>query len=368
MDDLGACWPDGRSRRRHRTQPVLARAMTTRTPPCTELCTQAKTGACIVCEAWEERDRFVHGLPRDMCKVARSVWRWVRHTGNIRWVALDLTGLRAIWEKISPPPPGKEHLSAPTFFLWFIGVYVALFGLASQRYEHALDRLENRTNVIITQLGTNARKTVLSLIIETQREKIPVRPFILPLWSPICSLFGAPHPDKDNIQTLRKVVEGQKEDLKEVHMDGIDLQGTDMSGGKLWSANLKGAHLEGAKLWLAELFGAHLEGAHLEGAQLWRTHLEQAYLEEAHLAGANLSKTYLKETDLRGADLLGVINWRDIEDIDLANIVNIRNPPQGFRHWAFCRGAVEIQDNSEWLNIRNNRQPRPSKPPDCSKN
>ncbi len=144
---------------------------------------------CSSCEALKEKDRFVRMclggfLPvvlrwgwRLLKRAAAVVWwsvQWVAR--SMLWLAWEFSGLRAIWEKIHPPPRDRNHLPAPTFFLWFVGIYVALFGLASQRYENSLDRLENRTNIIITQLGTDARKTAISLIAKTQGETLPKKP------------------------------------------------------------------------------------------------------------------------------------------------------------------------------------------------
>ena len=53
--------------------------------------------------------------------------RWVATA--VRWIVWDFFGLRAIWEKITPPKGRTDK--APTFFLWIIGLYAAFFGIAS---------------------------------------------------------------------------------------------------------------------------------------------------------------------------------------------------------------------------------------------
>ena len=85
--------------------------------------------------------------------------------------------------------------------------------------------------------------------------------------------------------------------------------------------------------------------------------LQRADLQGADLQGADLKAAYLQE----------VRNWRDIANIDLANIAGVRDPPDDFRHWALCHGAVELGDWDEWQRIIRGEQPPPQKPPDCPK-
>ena len=60
-----------------------------------------------------------------------------------------------------------------------IGIYVALFGLASQRYENHLDRIENRANGIFAQLGSRRPKKAMARIADAQRMTRPVKPELL---------------------------------------------------------------------------------------------------------------------------------------------------------------------------------------------
>ena len=67
-------------------------------------------------------------------------------------------------------------------------------------------------------------------------------------------------------------------DLREVHLEGCDLQGGNFKGANLWGANLKGANLANAHLKCADLGSADLTGAHLEGADMQYTKLDRADL------------------------------------------------------------------------------------------
>ena len=59
----------------------------------------------------------------------------------VLWLLWDFSGLRSIWEKIRPPSEEKiksvSYNKPPTFLLWVLGIYSALFGIASQRYENS---------------------------------------------------------------------------------------------------------------------------------------------------------------------------------------------------------------------------------------
>jgi hypothetical protein len=44
----------------------------------------------------------------------------------IRGVLWEFIGLRMIYEKVVPPPPGTGRRPASTFFLWGVSIYVAL--------------------------------------------------------------------------------------------------------------------------------------------------------------------------------------------------------------------------------------------------
>ncbi len=77
---------------------------------------------------------------------------------SIKWLLWDFSGLRFIWQKIKPPVDQSTNKRAPvTFLLWVIGAYVAFFGVASQRYENRVDKIENRANAIFPQLSTSEK-------------------------------------------------------------------------------------------------------------------------------------------------------------------------------------------------------------------
>jgi len=112
----------------------------------------------------------------------------------IKYLLWDFSGLRFVLEKIRPPAKRPPNERPPaTFMIWVFGVfgvYIALFTIASQRYENNLDRLENRTNAILVLVSKDeTRKNAFGLIPKAQNTKIPIEPDFLDPVSSITSLF-----------------------------------------------------------------------------------------------------------------------------------------------------------------------------------
>lgn len=141
--------------------------------------------------------------------------------------------------------------------------------------------------------------------------------------------------------------------LKSANLTQAVLRFADLAGASLRDANLTKADLEEANLTQAvlshaDLTGADLMEANLTGADLGFADLTEAQLFEANLTGADLSYADLTEANLVGANLSNIVNWQDIRSIRLANIYDVKNPPEGFREWMKIAGAVEIESPGEW--------------------
>ena len=155
---------------------------------------------------------------------------------------------------------------------------------------------------------------------------------------------------------------GRIEALESLHADNVPLVGVDVSGAFLQGINLTGADLSRANFHAADVRNGKLaktrfdfsdlssanfrnttfERADLENANLEDSDLMSANLGRARLEGANLAKADLREADLSGVD------WKQIANIKLANVLGIKNAPPGFADWAKKRGAVAIESDTEW--------------------
>nr|VFK29092.1 MAG: Uncharacterized protein YjbI, contains pentapeptide repeats [Candidatus Kentron sp. MB]VFK74671.1 MAG: Uncharacterized protein YjbI, contains pentapeptide repeats [Candidatus Kentron sp. MB] len=329
------------------------------------------------------------------------------------WVLYNLFGLRHVVEmtwirKVNDPGYQKP----PTFFLWVIGLYAALFGIASTNYEAALDRAENRMGALVSQLSTGndeAFKNLIEQIPRVQRMETPLEPDLLwpfqghpwrasffscrqakgylnaipegskgnqKYFLPQSLFCKRANPDilqwtKETIGTWKGRLAGMdlrridlsRASLAKANLSGANLLEANLSGALLSQANLSGTELLGASLSGAEagkadlsgaeLWGADLSGARLEGADLSGTHLWKANLTGAELWGANLSRTEFRKANLSRANLFetqlgGIKGWKAIASIRGANILGVKEAPEGFRAWALENGAVEMTLEEWW--------------------
>ncbi|MCP5004683.1 MAG: pentapeptide repeat-containing protein [Planctomycetes bacterium] len=262
------------------------------------------------------------------------------------WLLWDKTGVRFICRKFQPE---KESVTSnpvyarpATFVLWTIGIYVALFGIASSRYELSLSRAESKLNTIVAQLGTSKKKVFRNLIDQVpvlQKSMTPLKPKIFHPISVVMSLVF-----EENSTDIRnrsiKVLAVWKDELtnvafKEANLTKAEFEGADLTGANLTNATLRGANLTGANLTNATLRGANLINATLRDTTLTGATLTNATLEGANLTGANLT-----DATLRGVNL---INAR----LARANIYRVQ-APEGLIIQALTQGAVELA-SSEWL-------------------
>nr|VFJ42254.1 MAG: Pentapeptide repeat-containing protein [Candidatus Kentron sp. FW] len=271
----------------------------------------------------------------------------------------------------------------PTLFLWFLGLYVALYGIASTRYEANLDRVENRMSAVVAQLSTSdeaAFKNLIAQIPGIQKMETPLEPSLLwPLEGHfVLASFFRKEPNPEILQWSKETLEAWKNKLAGVNLARINLSGTNLreanlSEADLWGANLSGADLERADLsgadlneanlseaqslkgnlsradlGNADLSGVVLEAADLSWAHLWKANLSGAGLFDANLSGAWLKNATLSEANLMVANLADIRDWEAIESMKKANIQGIENAPEGFRAWALEKEAVEM-DEKAWL-------------------
>ncbi len=208
------------------------------------------------------------------------------------------SGFEYIYRKAIPVRVATPTTGLPTLPLWLIGIYIAFFGVASQRYENRVDTIENRAIGIFSQLSTDARKSALSIIAIVQNYPCPIKPEILNPVSVFRSIFGKTTVYTEMVNLLRETIEDWRKELEEVNLVEADLVRANLEGAYLMKANLKGAGLVGANLKGANLVGAILIEANLVGANL-----EGARLEEANLEGANLKVANLEEANLWNANL-----------------------------------------------------------------
>ena len=133
------------------------------------------------------------------------------------------------------------------------------FGVASQRYENKLDRIENRVNALLPLLvNDKTRKNAIGRIGSVQEMGCPIQPNFFEPITNFRSLFGKEHFHGDTVAFLKGVVE----DFASV------LQGANLMNANLEDANLMDASLVNANLVKANVMKANLMKANLERANL----------------------------------------------------------------------------------------------------
>ncbi len=221
---------------------------------------------------------------------------------GLLWVFWEKSGARFIWHKFQPEDEKEiakilNYKKPSTFFLWAIGVYMALYGLTSTKYELALDRAESRMSTVVAQLSTTndeAFRNLIAQIPEIQKIKTSIKPGIFNPVSVVLSLF-VEKVNPDIIDRSKKVLVVWKKKLTKVDLSCADLTGANLVKANLTNANLQGADLTNATLWYATLTNA----------------------------------------DLRNANLTNT------------NIGRVNNAPKGFEEWASTQGAVGMSYD-EW--------------------
>jgi hypothetical protein len=130
-------------------------------------------------------------------------------------------------------------------------------------------------------------------------------------------------------------------DVSDAFLQGLNLQQADLHRCNMSSTDLRNALLAGASLEDSTMVFANLRGGDLSGAHLARADFADADLTGANLHNADLADIKFDRADLSGANLSGISNWQSIRSITGANIMGVKNPPDGFVAWAKAKGAVE---------------------------
>ena len=145
-----------------------------------------------------------------------------------------------------------------------------------------------------------------------------------------------------------------------------DIRDANLAEAQLNSANLTRAFIVNANLAEAVLSNANLSevllnSANLTGVRLINANLAGASLGRANLAGADLRYANLAGADLKESNLKDIKGWRKIKSIEIANIYDVNNPPEGFIEWAIEQGAVSIEDDEEWKKLLSEKRQEKTK-------
>ena len=253
------------------------------------------------------------GVLNDIIEYYRDIRNWFEkhYHGMCNWLRnyksllandpVRYSGLEFILSKFIPPKEENSSEPLPTGPIWLLGVYVAFWTLALERYEYRVHLIETRVNSIYAELGTSdLRKNALGRISEIQSMKCPNKPHFFDPFSIFYSMVSE-QVHEEIAEQLKQIVEDSKEELDGVTLQRAKLQMAKLQGAKFQRAILYEANLQGAKFYGADLRRARLQKAKLQRARLQEADLRRAKLQRAKLQGAKLHKADLRGTDLREA-------------------------------------------------------------------
>jgi len=270
----------------------------------------------------------------------------------------DISGLRFIWYKIFPKGSVKSTNPPSTIMIWVMGIYTALWGIASQRYENRIDIIESRSNYTFAQLSTPYYKDALNRLPSLQKMLCPVRPNLLNPKSVILSILGKPIQYDHMVDLIKESIEYYKAKLDSVNLSNIDLSKTDLSGASFKNSILTNADFSYANLRNACFFNAKINRAKFRGADLSYADLRHQKWSSSRLFIFDGKKFWLREEFLNLLEARNLYNSRRYKtEIDIEKYLPILfkapppNPPTGV-----SVGAIPIPFELLVFRILKNRE------------
>jgi uncharacterized protein YjbI with pentapeptide repeats len=225
------------------------------------------------------------------------------------WLLWDFTGVRFIYRKLIPYKDNENVGRRPsTFLIWCIGIYVALFGVASQRYESALSKIDNKVNLTTALVSGNQYKA-MNNIPHIQSILLPIKPELFDFQSVFYSLFGNKVSERASVKFLAKLIEDNCGQLDECDLTKVNLLGAELNfpfaeGTKLYKADLRYAFIKSGYFGNAFLVNSDLSGAFIANTDFRESNLSHANLKDDIIINTNFKNAVLTNTDFKGAIIL----------------------------------------------------------------
>ena len=124
----------------------------------------------------------------------RSWVKWIIHYSGIAFIAAKLSS-------------NKNEDDHPSFFIWLFTIYVAVYGLASQRYEKDLTRYQNTLNLYGSLVAGDKDEMGLNLLNSLKYEQLTVEPALSSPVSVYKAFIGEKEPLNENeLTALSRVI------------------------------------------------------------------------------------------------------------------------------------------------------------------
>lgn len=251
--------------------------------------------------------------------------------------------------------PSRFEKSKPsTISVWLIGIYTAMFTIASQSYESALNRSKTRLDNISNVKEQQIR---LNLISEIQNSKIPIEPKYQNFLKTIKSFFGQKELNSDLLQTTKLLLVNEKDSIVQVKIKDIDFSGIDFKStvfknayfknskfincafnncifihSQFYESDLSGAWINDCKMGYLNLKGSNLKlfqcaGTNLKCADFRSTNLSRSYFDCCILDSANFAFSTLMNCNFSQSNILKVQSFYSASiDSTLLNTIRDKIP------------------------------------------
>ena len=199
------------------------------------------------------------------------------------------SGLEAIYVKINPRH--KHEGDPPTFVLWILGIYVALYGIVQQKYEYSLAAANNDANLILSQALNNDNKaTILSSISSLQMTELPIKPHIHDPVSVLSSFLGHTEKNGTTLEKTRKYLSLYKKHLNDTTMSWIDFSYTNLS-----NADFRGSEIRNCKFDQSTLYKADFSESNI-----YNCSFVSLFMRDANMSRSSLQSVSFISCDLNG--------------------------------------------------------------------
>lgn len=225
--------------------------------------------------------------------------------------------------------PPKNSGGFPTGFIWLIGLHVALFGIAFQRYENRTLQIDNLVNGLTAQLATERRRSALSRIPHIQWQLCPLRPEIFKPKSVYLSLFGDYRQYEEQVDYLKNIIVDHRDLLSSANLGRCDLRGTVFQGGNFENSNLMYSKLD------QSIFS----GVNFKNAKFFNAKFNKAWFAKCNFKGANLNSV-----DFEGT-IFQECNLEEAKGIKLDQLLK-------------CRSLYQCKLKPRWLEVIKKEYPK----------
>ncbi|WP_432736496.1 pentapeptide repeat-containing protein [Maridesulfovibrio sp. FT414] len=241
---------------------------------------------------------------------------------DVFYFLYNYSGIRAIVEKIHPPTEEQQqdcYFRKPsTFMLWAVSIYVALFSIASARYDRAVNSYEQQISTFQTQMATEFRAQACGNFNNLQSIKVPVKPDLFFFWKTLSSFVDYEEYEVGQ-SMLTKTIEAYSRELDNAHLKNATLTNCYFE-----SSNFKKAYLIGNNLTNTVFSNSILHNTYFWFSNCTKTNFSNANMTKAEFLNAKLHNATFCNADLTGANFLNAeFDNAFIVDSDLTNAQNL---------------------------------------------